>query len=72
MGVLAVWMSLYYVPEVPTEAITGHCVVWNWSYRLLQATMWVLGIKHWSARRVLCFYFFIEQNSYKVFPWLTI
>jgi hypothetical protein len=30
---------------VPGEARRGHWIPWNWSYRGLQAAMWLLGIK---------------------------
>lgn len=37
--------------KVPTEAVKGYQVSWNYSYRGLWDTMSMLGIKPWSSGR---------------------
>lgn len=43
-----------YVPYtclLPVEARKGHNMPWDWDYRWLLATTWVLGIKPMSSTR---------------------
>lgn len=53
MGALPACMCAHHLLAwcLPAKAIRGSWVAWNWSYRLLWITMWVLGIKHGSSGR---------------------
>ena len=45
-----------YIPHaflVPMEVRRGHLISWNWSYRQLWASMWLVGIKPCSCRRAV-------------------
>lgn len=44
---------LFDVYESPTKAIKGHFIrfPWNWRYRELLATIWMLGLESGSSRR---------------------
>lgn len=48
MGVLPVRLSLYHVPDVHGGQKRASDSL-NWSYRLLLAVLWVLGIKPTSS-----------------------
>jgi hypothetical protein len=41
-----------YVCAVPAEARGRHQISWNWSYRWLQATTWMLGFELRFSRRI--------------------
>lgn len=45
MSIFPVCMPVHYVCAVPAEARKDHQIFWNWSYKLLLVTMWVLGTK---------------------------
>lgn len=41
-----------YVPPaclIPAETLRGHQIPWNWSYKWLCATLWMLGMEFWSS-----------------------
>jgi hypothetical protein len=38
---------------MPKEATRGHWIPWDWSYRQLSATVWVLIIEPWSSGRAV-------------------
>lgn len=51
MGVLAACKSVYQVSAMPTEIRREWQIPWDWSHKQLD-TMWVIGIKPGSSRRV--------------------
>lgn len=38
-------MSVHYVSTAHTEARRRHWIPWDWDYRQLWVTMWVIGVK---------------------------
>ena len=68
-GVLKACISAYHVRAPPVEAKSGHHVPWNWIYRWLGTTMWMLGLleKHpvlLTAKLSLLIYFFKDLFIY--------
>ena len=58
--------GMYHVSIVPMETRRGSWIPWNWKYRQLWATMWVLGIKSKSSRRTAS-----ALNCWVISPALT-
>jgi hypothetical protein len=52
MAVLPVCIDACHACLVPTEGRRRHQIPWNWSYRQLQAAMWVLRIESRCPGRV--------------------
>lgn len=51
MGILFAYSSGHHILQ-SVEASRGHWIPVNWSYKQLEAAMWVLGTKLWSFGRV--------------------
>lgn len=47
---MGICVSVPFVCLVPVEARRGCCTPWNWSYRCLWATLWVLELKLGSSK----------------------
>lgn len=52
MGVLPEYVWVYHVPDAH-RAQKGHWIPWNWSYRLLWATTWVLVLEPGSSVKIV-------------------
>lgn len=52
VGVLPPRLCVHHMLAVPTEASRRHQPLWNWSYKQLWTTVWVLRIEAGSSGRV--------------------
>lgn len=51
MGILPVCISVHCIHTVAIVVRRGHQIAWNWNYKWLQATMWILEIELESPAR---------------------